>query len=157
MLDLKEMAFRLRRDAARRSHSLEGAERRLEGWKLVLSVARHDDPNALTRAEESMRATFGDEFVAKHRLFKKTDEAHEGPLDKWHLTASWVRSQPPSPPMRALLTEMIAMLAIPEDSRQGKDRESVLYPSGENFPACTHWMWGEKAPQAKSASELSNA
>src|SRR5271170_5004269 len=103
MHDLKEMAFRLRRDAGRRSRSLEGAERRLEGWKLVLSVARHDDSDALARATESMRATFGEEFVDAHPLFQKTEGASNTSVDKWHLMTSWVRSEPPSPAMRALL------------------------------------------------------
>jgi hypothetical protein len=152
MTDLQEMAFRLRRDAGRRSRSLEGAERRLEGWKLVLSVARHDNATALTRAAESMRATFGDAFVDGHPLFQKLDGVSES-LDKWHLMASWVRSRPPSTAMRALLAEILPLLGIPENSRDGKDHETVAYPTGEHFPACTHWMWGENTAQATSTPE----
>jgi hypothetical protein len=151
MIDLPDMARKLRRDAGRRSRELQGAERRLDHYKLVLSVARHGDPAALARAEQSMRATFGDSFVDGHSLFR----AGSDPVDKWHLTASWTRMTEPSDAAHMLLGQMLLALGIPEDARHGEHKDAVDYGNGTVSAATTHWMWAEPADGAAEQQAIS--
>lgn len=142
MEDLAEMARKLRRNALRLGY-FDAAERFLGGWKLCLSAGR---PTAAddAQAEATMRKTFGEEFVRKHKeVGPKTD-----PLDRllvhWHLSAAWHRGVAPNEHERRQLDTMVVALGVPEDARRG---EQLVTGAPVQV---THWRWKESPGGTKS-------
>lgn len=137
---LPEIARKLRRDARRNAHTHEPAERRLDGWKIILSLARHDDAKAIAIAKDVARAAFGEDFVTQ-----RFSDPSDAPLDRWHLMVSWQRTIAPTETHRARVVALILALDIPEAYREARVHDAVMYSGGDVSPGSSHWMWPEAA------------
>jgi hypothetical protein len=142
---LSEIARKLRRDARRNAHTHEPGERRLDGWRLTLSLARHDDFKAIAIAQDVARAAFGNDFVSQ-----RFSDSPDGPVDRWHLMVAWQRTTAPTAAHRERVVAFILALNIPEAYREARVHDAVMYPGGDVDPGSSHWMWPE-AVQTKNS------
>lgn len=65
------------------------------------------------------------------------DAARVAEKNQWHLSASW-RGAYPVEDGRELLAELVVLLGVPEDKRNGFEFARVA-----GSPQVTHWMWKE--------------
>jgi len=138
--ELDKIARLLRKEAPKHTY-FKGADRHVDGYKVILSCGAGKEMEKISEEAAKLAARFAGPGGAQA-------EPVDPSVVYWHFSASWRRPGTPSEASVKMLQELLVAVGVPEDKREGAQIGHTTRPDGTHNPQVTHWMWTEKQHDA---------